>query len=411
MKSHFHAATFPSFACALVLCASVRATDLLVDPTGAPGTFATIQAALVAAQPGDRILVQPGVYPSFSVTKSITILGMGSSVDAVVVAGIHLGLGFPNQHYHVSISRLRVAPGPLAPLAVSGQELGVGQIEFESVQIDGGFRLLSGEPGFVLSLANCSVVGTVGQGFDGATCHVASPAPSTFSITRCQFQGAPGDLFVAQPPLAGLLLDRGVTAQIAQCVIRGGNGGLAQAGAPGLDVRQAQVRSLGTMSTIRGGDGGAGACGGPGVLTTSTVFYGSATVTGGPGSPNGPVAAGTGTLLPSTGTDPELQVAVNQTMSGPVLVGSGTHLAWHLASAGAPALVLVSPAIGNPLPPPLDQLLIDPASSILMATTLDLVLPSFGAFVGLPLFGQGVSLDVAHNTLLATAPFALHLDH
>src|SRR5690606_20986402 len=122
--------------------------------------------------------------------------------------------------------------------AVSGQELGVGKIEFESVQVEGGFRLLAGEPGFVLSLANCTVTGDLGQGFDGATCNIAAPAPSYFSLTRSRFQGARGDLFAGQPPLAGLLLDRGVTTQLEQCEIRGGRGGIAQAGAAGLHVRQ-----------------------------------------------------------------------------------------------------------------------------------------------------------------------------
>ncbi len=246
-------------------------------------------------------------------------------------------------------------------------------------------------------------------GLSLACVSVAAPAPSTVSITRCEFTGAPGDLFAAQPPLAGLLLDRGATVQIAQCAIRGGNGGIAQAGAPGLDVRQADVRSLGTLSTIRGGDGGPGAIGGPGVRTTSTVFYSTSTITG--GTPNGPAVAGTGALLPSTTASPELHVAVDQTTSGPALVGSGTHLVWHLAASGAPAVVLVSFAIGNPQPAPFEQLLIDPGTALLMSNDFDVVLPSFGAFVGLPLFGQGASLDVVHNTIRATAPFALHLDH
>lgn len=410
MKFPFSTVTYQASLCTLVLCASLRAADLIVDSAGGPGTFPTIQAAMLAAQPGDRILVQPGVYPSFSVTKSISIYGMGSAVDAVVVGGIHLGLGFPNQNYHVSISRLRVDAGAAAPLAVSGQELGVGKIEFESVQIAGGFRLLAGEAGFVLSLANCTVTGDIGQGFDGATCNVAAPAPSYFSITRCRFQGARGDLFAAQPPLAGLLLDRGVTAQIAQCDIRGGRGGLAQTGAAGLYVRQAQVRSLGTATTVRGGDGGTAAAGGPGVLTTSTIFRGSATLNGGLGTTDGPAVAGTGTVLPASNISPELEVVVDQTTSGPVIIGSGTHIAWHLESAGAPGFVLLSWAIGGPLPAPLDRLLMDPLVASFMPTDLDVVLPSFGDFVGLPLFLQGVSIDVPYNAILGTAPVALHLD-
>ncbi|MCA8953368.1 MAG: hypothetical protein KDE27_27900, partial [Planctomycetes bacterium] len=356
----------------------------------------------------DRILIQPGSYPAFSITKSVTILGLGTTVDAVVVGGIHLGLGLTNQHYRVAVSRLRIEPGAHAPLAVSGQELGVGQIEFESVEIAGGFRLLAGEAGFVLSLANCSIAGAVGQGFDGATCAIAAPAPSTFALTRCRFEGAPGDFFAAQPPLAGLLLDRGVTVQIAQCEIRGGDGGIAQAGAAGLWVRNAQVRSLGSASNVRGGDGGPGASGGPGVRTTSTVFYGNATIAG--GLPNGPIAAGSGTVLPSTGIDPELEVLVHQVPTGPVVVNPGTQFGWQLDAHGAPALVVLSMTIGDPQPAPFERLLIDPATGTLAGTTFQMTLPAFGGFVGLPLFGQGVSIDPAHNAVLATAPFALRLD-
>jgi hypothetical protein len=410
MKSLLAAAACRSFSFALVLCASAHAADLIVDPAGGPGTFPTIQAAIQAAQPGDRILVQPGSYPAFSITKSIAILGMGSSANAVVVGGIHLGLGFPNQNYRVAIARMRVDAGPSAPLAVSGQELGVGVIEFESVEIVGGFRLLAGEAGFVMSLANCTVVGDIGQGFDGATCNIAAPAPSYFSITRCRFQGARGDLFAAQAPLAGLLLDRGVTAQIAQCDIRGGRGGVAQAGAPGLHVRQAQVRSLGTTSTVHGGDGGTAAAGGPGVLATSTVFRGTATVTGGFGTPNGPASAGTGTLLPLSGVTAELTVVVDQTMSGPVVVGADTHVVWHLATSGAPGLVLIAGTLSGPQPAPLDRLVIDLGTASVMPADVDLVLPSLGSFVGLPLFLQGVAIDAANNTFPATAATALHLD-
>jgi hypothetical protein len=45
-----------------------------------------------------------------------------------------------------------------------------------------------------------------------------------------------------------------------------------------------------------------------------------------------------------------------------------------------------------------------------MPADVDLVLPSLGSFVGLPLFLQGVAIDAANNTFPATAATALHLD-
>lgn len=410
MKSYPPIAAFHAVAVTLTLCAPLSAADLLVDASATPGTYPTIQAAINAAQPGDRILVMPGSYPAFSVTKSITILGLGTSPGSVIAAGVHLGLGFPNQNYHVSIGRLRLDAGPFAPLAVSGQELGVGQIEFESVEVAGGFRLLVGEPGFVLSLANCTVIGDIGQGFDGATCNIAAPAPSYVSITRSRFQGARGDLFAAQPPLAGLLLDRGVTAEIAQCSITGGRGGIAQAGAAGLEVRQAQVRMLGTGSMVTGGNGGTGAAGGAGLRTTSTVFHGSAMVAGGAGTPNGAVVSGGGTLLPAVGITPELEVRMDQALSGPAVVGTGTRVAWQLDADGGSGLVVMSIALGNTQPAPLDRIWLELGPAVVMPNDVDFVMPPLGAFVGLPVFCQGIAVDPANNAFPTTAPYALHID-
>jgi len=396
--------------CALLLGAAVPAADLFVDANGTPGTYATVQAAILAAQPGDRILVLPGSYPAFSITKAIHIVGVGTEPSSVVVGGVHLGLGFPNQNYHVSLSRLRIDAGPTSPTAVSGQELGVGRIEFDSVEVEGGFRLLSGEPGFVLSFANCEVRGDIGQGYDGGTCHLAAPAPSYFSITRSRFQGARGNLFAAQAPMAGLLLDGGVTVQIEQCSIDGGDGGVAQAGAPGLDVRSAQVRSLGTSTVVTGGDGGVGAAGGPGVRTTSTVLRGTVSVAGGVGTPSGPTVTGGGALLQATGVRPELSFHVDQSAIGPVMAAAGSQLDWQLDAGNNPSVVLMSLAIGGPLPPPLDQLAIDPGFAMLLPADATFVVPPLGAVIGLPLFFQGIAFDVSSGAYRATAVDAIHLD-
>ncbi|MBL8749055.1 MAG: hypothetical protein JNK78_07845 [Planctomycetes bacterium] len=408
MNSKLVLASLP-FVMASTLAVALPATDLVVQAGGPPGTYPTVQAAIVAAQPGDRVLVMPGAYPAFSVTKAISVYGMGTSSSDVVVAGVHFGLGFPNQGYRVSIARLRIDAGPLAPLAVTGQELGTGQIEFESVEVFGGFRLLAGEPGFVLSLANCTVEGDVGQGFDGGTCHVAAPAPSTFTITRSRFRGSRGDLFAAQAPLAALVLDRGATVRIEQCSLSGGEGGVAQAGAPGLHVRLAQVKSLGGGSSVYGGNGGSGAAGGPGVKTTSTVFRGTATVVGGIGAPNGPIVAGGGSLLATAAGSPELVFLVDQTQNGPVVVRAGTDLEWHLASS-LPGVVLMSPILQSPLPAPYDSLVVAPATALFLPVDAAFAMPSLGDLRGLPLFFQGVAIDAANGAYPATAAFAIHVD-
>lgn len=57
---------------ALALASSANATDRVVSPSG---TYNTISSAIAASSDGDRVLVQPGIYPGFfSLSKSLTIL-------------------------------------------------------------------------------------------------------------------------------------------------------------------------------------------------------------------------------------------------------------------------------------------------------------------------------------------------
>lgn len=57
-------------------CHGLPAATLLVGP-GLP--FPTIAAAVAAAAPGDLILVSPGIYGEFAVSKPLTILGNGGT--------------------------------------------------------------------------------------------------------------------------------------------------------------------------------------------------------------------------------------------------------------------------------------------------------------------------------------------
>lgn len=71
---------------ALVLCAALAPTQsvLTVDATGGSGAFQDIQSAVDAAQPGDHIMVLPGVYPTFSVSKPVSIVakdGAGAQIS------------------------------------------------------------------------------------------------------------------------------------------------------------------------------------------------------------------------------------------------------------------------------------------------------------------------------------------
>jgi parallel beta-helix repeat protein len=64
----------------------MRMTERVVDPCGS-GTFLTISEALTAADPGDCVLIRPGVYhESLVVEKSVELVGQGTRRDVVIEA-------------------------------------------------------------------------------------------------------------------------------------------------------------------------------------------------------------------------------------------------------------------------------------------------------------------------------------
>ncbi|TAJ11191.1 MAG: hypothetical protein EPO68_14670, partial [Planctomycetota bacterium] len=66
-----------AFVLAPVLALPAFATTWTVDDNG-PAQFTTVDAAQAAAQFGDVILVAPGTYPAFHLTKSLQVLGPAS---------------------------------------------------------------------------------------------------------------------------------------------------------------------------------------------------------------------------------------------------------------------------------------------------------------------------------------------
>jgi hypothetical protein len=70
---------------AAVFCCAVHATDHIVGPSGSGAPFTSIQAAINAAQNGDRVIVQAGQYTgSLTINgKSIEVIGAGSTVTTL----------------------------------------------------------------------------------------------------------------------------------------------------------------------------------------------------------------------------------------------------------------------------------------------------------------------------------------
>src|SRR5262245_53733599 len=85
---------------AVITFASVAAADVRTGgPAGSGAQFTQIQAAVLAAEEDDVLLVQPGTYARILVEKPLRILGVGPGVlidggadqPAVVVRGIAAG--------------------------------------------------------------------------------------------------------------------------------------------------------------------------------------------------------------------------------------------------------------------------------------------------------------------------------
>lgn len=77
----------------LLGCVVAAQATLTVDATGSGGAFTTVQAAITAASPGDRIRVLGnGPYPSFVVDRAVDIQGAGGTrVPGIEVTAVPAG--------------------------------------------------------------------------------------------------------------------------------------------------------------------------------------------------------------------------------------------------------------------------------------------------------------------------------
>ncbi len=95
-----------------IACGTTQAADISV-----PTQFPNIQAAINAAQPGDRILIQPGTYVervSLSGVSGITLAGAGASADSVVLTGTGGSIILVQNSQGVRIENLTVSGGVAA---------------------------------------------------------------------------------------------------------------------------------------------------------------------------------------------------------------------------------------------------------------------------------------------------------
>lgn len=388
------------------------ADDLIVDKNGGPGTFKTIQAAMTAAQNGDRILVMPGTYPGFEHTKSVSVYGMGASPDDVTVAGIAFHPIYPHTGYRVRLSRMTVVGEEgFGSAALSGNELGWGVLELESMIIDGGVFLGVFDPsGFYLSVSNSEVrTDDPSQGFEGSAVTVRGPGVQV-DVSRSMIRGSDGTLSPFAFPLAGLTIDKGAALRISQSEIVGGGGAFIQDGAPGLVVRDGRVEGITGGASLRGGDADLGYTGGAAIQSDSPVPVGDATLAGGDGFPNGATVSGDGTVQSMETPSVQLTLAIDGGDLGPASVRPGSVMDWTMIRDGGTAVALASSFQVTAKDNIFQGIHLDPTANLVLGHGDHVEVPALPGILGLFMTTQALVLDAPAGVVHSSAPTTIRVD-
>jgi len=397
------------------LARAARASDLVVDATGAAGAFANVNQAMAVAVPGDRILVMPGTYPAFQFERGVAVLGMGATADDVRIARVDFHVSIPNVGYDALLSNVTAGDGlPLDALAITGNELNPGSFVVDGVIVKGGVFLGGGANGFYALLSNSSVDTPPGHGFAGAAVYLGGKPGFSADIVNSRIDG--WDAAPAQGVGAGtaLLLAGGMRARIAGSTIRGGDGaGALPAGADAIRSGGASAvvsLRMDGSTIVHGGDAAAGGAGGDGVDVFVTTELGEAHVSGGAGSPSGvpfpqapPVPQPVGAHL---GIDPPHADALGQTF-----LVSGDALTLAIDAPANLAAIAISFQLDMPSPG-LFLCLHQPFGLLVFGNHIDALVPTIPGLdlPGVMVFGQGFVRPAQGGPLLLTNVAAVRTD-
>ncbi|MEM7306264.1 MAG: hypothetical protein AAF682_06325 [Planctomycetota bacterium] len=281
-----------------------------VDDNG-PADFSDLPEAVAAASAGDTILVQPGVYTSFSLDKGVKILGQSPQAVRVETPGGPVAIGGVPAGEEAIVGGLTVQPngGPAVPFTVTGN---AGSVVLHDLQIGQVLGAIGNPPGGLLILgsdqvllSHCELFGGGEQqlagGFQG---NVALEADlSNVSLQGCRVVGGTGSGVDASNGQAGIRLvatslelirttvDGGATVVQAN---RAGDAIIAQAGSEvvawgiGGEIQGGSVTGASVSSDT---DGGYGI-----ILQDSSALV----------HPDVPVAGGKSGTLPQFDADPVL---------------------------------------------------------------------------------------------------------
>ena len=228
-----------SAAACISLASIASASTIVVDANGG-GQFTDLPAAIAFAQAGDVIVVQPGTYGGFGLTKSLTIVGTG--VVTLNSPGISIG-GIPAGGRAV-VTHLRASALSIAGCA--------GHVIVQEVGTPPGYAM-------TLGVTQCDDV-RLRDVTVGAT---TSPSLSRIEMARCTVHGSDGTLTV---PTAGSGIESNDhnRLHLALTSVFGGTGADSTSfGGPGgigliLEHNDTCIFAGGGLAQIRGGDGGFG---------------------------------------------------------------------------------------------------------------------------------------------------------
>jgi hypothetical protein len=397
------------------LAGAARASDLVVDATGAAGSFLNVSQAMAAAVPGDRILVKPGAYPAFQFERGVSVIGMGASASDVLITRVDFHVSIPNVGYDTLLSNMTVGDGTSSnALAITGNELNPGSFVVDGVHVKGGVFLGGGADGFYTLFNNSSVDAPPGFGFAGAAMYLGGKPGFSADLVNSRVDGWNADPSQGIAAGSGLLLAGGMRARVARSIIRGGDGSTSlPAGADAIrSGGAAAVVSLRVdgSTVVQGGDAASGGAGGDGVDVFVATELGDAIVTGGAGSPAG---------VPFPQAPPVEQPAaahldilpVHEYALGQTFLKSGSPLSFAIDAPSNLAAIALAFQLDMPSPS-LFLCLHQPLDLLVFGNQLETQVPSLPGLdlPGVMVFAQGFVRPAGGGPLVLTNVAAVRMD-
>lgn len=412
------------FAFAAVLASAVtavspeaRASDRLVDATGAHGAYTTIDDAMDAASAGDRILVMPGKYPRFDFLVGVSVIGLGADPSEVVIPDVYVHVNHPKIGYDAVLQNVTLhSDDPAATLLLYGNENGPGSFTLDGVRVDGGgVYLRGGDDGFFVHVSNCDIVPKQGYGFSGEACFVGGDG-TYVEIRNTRIRGWDALPYALLPAGVALRLFGGSHARIVGSDLRGGDGVADLVPAYGVGGTAIAAGLSGDVDlllnggTVVTGGTGVGAAGGGGVALRGSIFLGSATVSGGAGTPSGADFP----LDPAVDVTTDLNLTLDPALEfaeGTPFVVSGQSLSVSMHPGNVSA-ILLGFAFDVPASSKFFSLSPSPGLLVIPGTSLSGTVPSLPGFEerGLMLCVQGLLLDPITGKVRVTNAATIRVD-